>query len=771
MGEVWYAKDAFGNEVAVKMLIAGEAASERQIRRLRREAEVMARLSHRNICRIHEVGEIEKTTYIAMEYIDGVSLSSMVSCRATDGGSSSSFHSTDVDPAALVEEVKSSSEGEGPETEDDSEERISRILPLQWSLSILARVCDAVQFAHEHGILHRDLKPSNVMLRPDGEPVVMDFGLAKILDDETGTSLSTTRSGQILGTIEYMAPEQARSSREVNEQSDVYSVGAVLYQLTTGRRHFMSSGNIIHDGRRLQTHDPLRPSSHNPMIDKDLEVITLKALVPEQAERYRSVAALRDDLERYRRGEVISARPVGVFGRLWKLCRRNRALSATIAAMLVLFAALFGAYILYQHRQRAAAYTALVEAARGHEETGELDAAIEAMEKARVLARSKEDDRTTLRLLMASAEEMLSLENWGAAAIRLQKARAIDPAHPGIEELMPLALGIGFVTVRSRIPGTLEESFVDGEFTTIMNPDGSGPKLKLHGRAPIEKLRLKEGVHYLRLNTGPAGIVYLPTEIARGKHKTVDIPFERVPDGFVYVHGGEFICGDEGTVQADKSIGKKKVHVPGFFMKKTPVLLAEYRKFLESEVYASVLDGVLKEHGLTPSDIDETAKAATDLKPRHPREALGPHVPVKAVSYYEAAAYARWSGSRLPTEFEWEKAARGIDGRIFPAGNRVPPPDEEYKPVVSLSRETMSPYGCHSMTGLLWQWTASAPEKGSPRKIAKGGTATASALNLRASKRKALDPKLKYITVGLITCRDLGTTQTGTNDSEERPDE
>ncbi len=209
-----------------------------------------------------------------------------------------------------------------------------------------------MQFAHEHGVLHRDLKPGNILLREDGEPLVADFGLAKLSADGTH-SLSVT--GHVVGTLENMAPEQAESSKDVDERADVYSLGTILYQMLTGRRHFEATGNIIGDAQALQTHEPPKLRSINPNIDPDLEIITLKALRNDPAERYRNVAALRADIERFRKGEVISAKPVQAVDLIKKLIQRNRAVAAVTAASILIFitGALVAIVILSHQLKRA----------------------------------------------------------------------------------------------------------------------------------------------------------------------------------------------------------------------------------------------------------------------------------------------------------------------------------------------------------------------------------------------------------------------------------
>lgn len=356
MGKVWKARDQFENMVAIKMLTAGQQASANQIQRFRREAAIMAKLTHHHICRIHEIGEAEGATYIAMEYVDGVSLGEVIrhsADTATPQGSRShkSGHS---DLNELVESIKQEKKsrtgsqaaghsGNPPTPPAAPAGGVSSVvsLPMQRVLAMMAAICEAVQFAHEHGVLHRDLKPENIMIRPDGSPVVMDFGLAKVEEESHGASISI--EGQIVGTIGYMAPEQAQSSKHVTERADVYSLGALLYQLLTGRKHFESSGSLLQDAQKLQDYEspPLR--QFNREIDKDLETIVRKALRADPVQRYTSVRHLLEDIKRYQAGDPITARAPSVSDWMVKRIRKNRA-ACIISAALVMLAVLFGSY-------------------------------------------------------------------------------------------------------------------------------------------------------------------------------------------------------------------------------------------------------------------------------------------------------------------------------------------------------------------------------------------------------------------------------------------
>lgn len=341
MGKVWRGVDRFGNSVAIKVLHSNETVTEAQIKRFRREAEIMAKLPHRNICRVFEMNEFESIHYIAMEFVDGLSLSDLLYEKTTAESSGQSLDHVDL--KALINSLRSEKplrdEAERLQAESGEEPPVrpkkTRVLPVEQTLSLLLKVCEAVQFAHEHGVLHRDLKPGNILLREDGEPLVADFGLAKLSSPDATRSLSMT--GHVVGTLENMSPEQAESSKDVDERADVYSIGTILYQMLTGRRHFEATGNIVADAQSLKTHEPQRLRVYNPQIESDLEIITLKALRNDPVERYRSIAALRADIEHYRRGEVISARPVSWAEVTRKMIQRNKGVATAVLASCVIF--------------------------------------------------------------------------------------------------------------------------------------------------------------------------------------------------------------------------------------------------------------------------------------------------------------------------------------------------------------------------------------------------------------------------------------------------
>jgi hypothetical protein len=309
MGVVYRARQVSLNRiVALKMILAGQLASPDDVRRFRTEAEAAANLDHPNIVPIHEVGEHEGQHYFSMKLIDGKSLAQEI--------------------PRFLQDPKASA-------------------------TLLAKVARAVHHAHQRGILHRDLKPGNILLDAQGEPQVMDFGLAKRVTAERGQ----TQTGAIVGTPSYMAPEQARSEKILTTAADVYSLGAVLYELLTGRPPFRAETALDTVLQVLDT-EPARPQALNPRADRDLETICLKCLQKEPKKRYASAADLAEDLRRFVAGEPIQARPVGPVERTVKWVKRRPSAAALLVGAFFMLASLV---IIWVRSERVAARAAKEE--------------------------------------------------------------------------------------------------------------------------------------------------------------------------------------------------------------------------------------------------------------------------------------------------------------------------------------------------------------------------------------------------------------------------
>src|SRR5438309_1566175 len=285
--------------VALKVISLGQWASKAHLKRFRLEAEAAARLEHPGIVPIHEVGERDGSCYFSMKFVEGGQLDEVARSATAD----------------------SSSGAREP-------------MPIRRAVELIAKVARTVHYAHEHGILHRDIKPGNILLDVKGEPHLTDFGLARLVESES----SVTHTLDVLGTPSYMAPEQAvGNNAAVSSVTDVYGIGAVLYQLLTGQPPF-AGGATYETSKLLLYTEPKKPRLLNPKIDRDLSTICLKCLEKDPKRRYTSALALAEDLERWLRHEPIIARHTGVFARGKKWVRRNPT-SALLAASLMALAA------------------------------------------------------------------------------------------------------------------------------------------------------------------------------------------------------------------------------------------------------------------------------------------------------------------------------------------------------------------------------------------------------------------------------------------------
>jgi serine/threonine-protein kinase len=385
---------ALNRSVALKMILDGAHSGPRQAARFRVEAELVARLQHPNIVQIHEIGEHEGRPYLALEYVDGGSLD-----RALAGT---------------------------PQPDDRA-------------ATLVEKLALAVEHAHERGVVHRDLKPANVLLTAAGEPKITDFGLAKLVAGDS----HQTESGALVGTPSYMAPEQVDGTLlAVGPFTDIYALGAILYEVLTGRPPFRAESPVA-TMLQVRACDVVPPRRLRPNLARDLETICLKSLEKDPRRRYSSAQALADDLRRYLNGQPIVARPVPAWERLWLWTRRQRALAAGIGLSIVATIALLVGGASYNFRlsrlnTRLRSYNVELDSAREIAEQNARDALATITQ---MLVRLGDE-----RLKGVPESEPVRRELLADALKRLEPLQARNPSDPEIRHEMGKAyLGISAI--------------------------------------------------------------------------------------------------------------------------------------------------------------------------------------------------------------------------------------------------------------------------------------------------------------------------------------
>lgn len=399
-GTVYKARDReLDRMVAIKVPRSGSFSCQDEQERFLREARSVAQLRHPSIVSVYEVGQSDGTPYLVSEFVDGMTLADYLT-------------------------------GAKPLARECAE--------------LVANVAEALQYAHQHGVVHRDIKPSNIMLGADGAPHVMDFGLAR---RDAGEATMTT-DGQVLGTPAYMSPEQARGeSHSVDGRADVYSLGVILYQLLTGELPFrgntrMLLHQVLHD-------EPRPPRKINDLIPRDLETICLKSLAKEPARRYQAAGEFADDLRRYLRNEPIQARPAGQIERTWRWCRRNPTTAGlvTIIALLLIGSSIGGFWLahresllakengdlahdmgeLAERNAKLAEYNASLAKSEGDAKTAALRAEERAVADRIAAEKSDQESRQRLvQMFLANGERTQNDGDWLRALPWFTEALRID---------------------------------------------------------------------------------------------------------------------------------------------------------------------------------------------------------------------------------------------------------------------------------------------------------------------------------------------------------
>lgn len=370
--------------VALKVVLAGSFASPSVRRRFKREVELAARLQHPSIVRVLESGRVEGQRYYAMDYVDGVPLDRYLSAAQPDR---------------------------------------------KTILKIFMQICAAVEYAHGHGVIHRDLKPANVLIDDEGVPHILDFGLAKAIDQaETDQTFVTRASGpgQVMGTLPYISPEQAAGTlEEIDARTDIYAIGVMLYESLTGSMPYPVTGRPTDILRRILEDSPAPPSSFPKRADSELDTIILKALEKEKERRYQTARDLGEDLRRHVEGEPLLARPPSSLYLLRKKLRKHPLPAA--AAILIALAVIIAVVALsVESRRRHQSIAVARRLALQHQRTIESGEASRALADAKALYARRPD---LPEGVLVWAQALCANEQQQDAIVLLERAAREDPTR------------------------------------------------------------------------------------------------------------------------------------------------------------------------------------------------------------------------------------------------------------------------------------------------------------------------------------------------------
>lgn len=724
MGKVYEAiQGSLERRVALKVLPEDFARDAEAVARFEREARAAAALVHPAIVPIYQFGCEGNTWFYAMEYVVGRSLRDLLR-----------------EPSQPLRDQK----------------KVAKYV-----LNVALGLDDA----HGRGVVHRDVKPDNILVREDDQALITDFGLARKQDQK-----AITQAGALMGTPTYMAPEQAMG-QPVDRRADVWALGVVLYECLSGGTLPFPSQRLRELLVQITQEEPPPLRSLRPDVSVDLAAIAHKCLRKDPDERYQTAKELADDLIRFFRGDVVRARDATLAQRALRTLRKHPVTSALGGLLLLVVAGtLAGGLVVSRVRavrlaeEQLAAAEALVagplaawrEAARALDDArarrdgaGRRDEALHAQEEvARRLAalrdaeqalldaradadapaaRALELARDAVRAAPAGhavASRARQLAGGLLEALRARAERDGDEALVSSVQREQVALGLldperarrpRLLTVETAPPGarvTLHPVVVDADRRWSL-----GQARDLGPSPVVPGLEVEPGEYVLSLDAPGHALARVPLHVRRGTAEEVAVkvelaPAEGVPPGFVFVPAGEFFAGGDPAAVRPLFDRREPVWVAGFFMGAYEVTVAEYAAFLDA---------------LPEAERGAHLPAAWQLQPRPDDPArLVPRPgcerqPIAGVRQESARAYCAWLSARLgrrfrlPTDAEWEKAARGVAGRFFPWGDGFDPdaarlhhgdgPDgvAALAPVGAHPRD-QSIFGVFDMAGNLSEW-------------------------------------------------------------------
>ncbi|WP_168210407.1 bifunctional serine/threonine-protein kinase/formylglycine-generating enzyme family protein [Persicimonas caeni] len=704
MGQVVLAHDRIlKRDIALKTLLPDTAEQGNPRDRLLQEAQVTGILEHPSIIPIYDLGALSnEEPYYTMRVVRERSLEQIIQEMAV--GQEHAYSLTQL-------------------------------------VSILRQVCLAVHYAHDRGVIHRDLKPENILIGAYGEVFVIDWGVAKVVNPDLGavSQLGGDELGALVGTPQYMAPEQAQGENDaIDQRTDVYALGAILYEVLTLQPVFTAEHVLSLLFKAVQE-EPAPPSARAPerSIPRELEDICLKALDKAPSNRYASAEAMADDLELFLEGVKERER------------RRQMAREAIERA-----------------DEARAAY------GRTHQKHAELMNEL-SHEKLNMTSWAPHHEKERVWALEQRVEDLqVEIERHFSEATRLYGQALghlpeMSEARKALADLywerFQEAEAAGERARATYFEGLVRQ-YNDGWYdqllegtarlTVLTHPEPAQAvlyefvevnrrlverRMAELGETPVRNLELQHGSYVIELQRPGYVALQVPVRLDRMEERTLEIQLQRVdqvPDNFVVIAGGKFLSGE---LQA-QNLEDHEQYLPDFGIMEAPVTCAEYLDFLNA-VATDDLERA-KKHAPRLEDGESYFPVSEDGQFSLPTEdAEGDrwdmNWPICMISYNDAVAYAAWRSKRdgfayrLPSADEWEKAARGVDGRLYPWGNHFDPSfcrmrdSERGRPMpVSVHKYKMdrSPYGVRDMAGNVIEWTTTRAPSSDDRRIVQGAS-------------------------------------------------
>lgn len=755
--------------VAVKLLLGGDAVSEAQLARFVAEAQITSQLQHPAIIPVYDFGITPHgVLYYVMKRISGRSLREILD--------------------ALRE----------------GDEVVSKDWGTRALLAAFLRVCEAVAYAHSCGVLHRDLKPDNIMLGAFGEVLVLDWGVARLIHDTSEVvstqeiervTMAQTLDGALIGTPGFMSPEQLRGAiHELDGRSDQWSLGAILYEILTLQDAY-TARNLLDLVFRMSSPpvDPRQRSPHRE-IDEVIANVSLRALAPNKEDRFDSVVDLAAEVRAFLEGAKRRERAFAIIQEGLPLEARAQAMRKQADAL----------------RHKAAQR---LEAIPAHAPS---DDKLEAWELEREAERLELDAERTLLEFQHAMQTALKhapdleaphihlADHYRALHARAERDGDRRSAY-AFETLLRLhdqgrhaeyLAGRGALTLVTEPPGAEAVLYRFEERARRLQPCRVGSL----GSTPLHAVELDMGSYLIELHHEGRETVRYPVVLSRHDHwdgtpegasAPAPVPLPVLgslgPDDCYVPPGGCWIGGDP---EAPGSFERYRVWVEGFVIKRFPVTNTDYIAFLDALVESGREDEALRhvprERAGTVGELGamiygRDAAGHFHLRPDADGDIWLPEWPVTMIDWWGAHAYAMWfrethgAAWRLPSEIEWEKAARGVDGRIFPWGDYLDPSwlcmrdSHAARKLPTHIRDhpiDRSPYGVRGLGGNVVDWCADlkqarphalppALEDTEAERVQRGGAWNYPETYCRAARRLHSVPSSRGYDLGLRLARSL----------------